>query len=256
MPTIAVDDYTIHYRMSKRASADTPAAICLHGSGTDSVVWGYQVSRLSRRFRIIAPDLPGHGESEGAELETAEAYARWLDRFAQTLELDAFFLMGHSFGGAIVQEYARLYPKKLKGIVLIATGTGFKLSSAYRELHAHGVDVANLHSTDIPQSIRQGYEMLKKVSSPVLHADLLAAGAFDSTAWISSVQTPALVLWGSDDYITRRELPEQLARMLPNASFHVIECAGHVLMVEATQAFNTAVAEFMTRLADVPRIAE
>ncbi len=62
---MTVDDYTIHYRMSKRASTDTPAAICLHGSGADSMVWGYQVSRLSKQFRIIAPDLPGHGESEG-----------------------------------------------------------------------------------------------------------------------------------------------------------------------------------------------
>jgi pimeloyl-ACP methyl ester carboxylesterase len=245
MPTITVDDYKIHYRMSKRASLDTPAAFCLHGSGADSVVWGYQVSRLSKKFRIIAPDLPGHGESEGEALESAEAYARWVDRFAQAMELDRFFLMGHSFGGAIVQEYGRLYPEKLKGIILIATGTGFKLSSAYRELHENGIDVASLDTAAIPATIRQGYDMLKKVSGPALHADLLAAGAFDSTAWISSVQTPALVLWGSSDFITPRDLPEQLARMLPKASFHVIENAGHVLMVEATEAFNKAVAEFM-----------
>ncbi len=256
MPTNAVNNRTVHFRMSRRASLDTPAAICLHGSGADSVVWGYQVSRLSKHFRIIAPDLPGHGESEGTALESAEDYACWVDQFARALELDTFFLMGHSFGGAIVQEYARLYPEKLKGIILIATGTGFKLSRAYRELHEHGVDVQNLHSTAIPESIRQGYEMLKRVSGPLLHADLLAAGCFDSAAWISSLQTPALVLWGSADFITPRDLPEQLASMLPNASFHVIENAGHVLMVEAIEAFNTAVAEFMSRLAGVPRIPE
>lgn len=234
--------------MSKRASLDTPAAVCLHGSGADSVVWGYQVSRLSKNFRIIAPDLSGHGESEGSALESAEAYARWLDRFARALDLDTFFLMGHSFGGAIAQEYARLYPEKLKGLMLIATGTAFKLSSAYRELHEQGVDIENLESSNIPQSIRQGYDMLKRVSGPALHADLLAAGTFDSTAWIASVQTPSLVLWGSADFITPRELPEALAAGLPNASFQVIENAGHVLMVEATKDFNTAVAAFMAKL--------
>jgi pimeloyl-ACP methyl ester carboxylesterase len=246
MPTIAIDNCTVHYRMSRRASPDSPAAICLHGSGADSVVWGYQVSRLSRQFRIIAPDLPGHGESEGAACESAEDYARWVDRFARALELDRFFLIGHSFGGAIVQEYARLYPEKLNGIILIATGTGFKLSSAYRELHENGIDVENHDSADIPHPIRQGYEMLKKVSGPLLHADLLAAGAFDSTPWIATVNIPALVLWGSADFITPRELPEALSAALPNASFQVIEGAGHVLMVEAVEAFNTAVAEFMT----------
>ncbi|MBN2106609.1 MAG: alpha/beta hydrolase [Deltaproteobacteria bacterium] len=248
MPTITIDNCTAHYRMSKRASPDTPAAVCVHGSGADSVVWGYQVSRLSKQFRIIAPDLPGHGASEGAALESAEAYARWIDRFALALELDTFFLMGHSFGGAIVQEYSRLFPEKLKGILLIATGAGFKLSSSYRELHENGVDVERLNSDAIPASIRQGYDMLKKVSGPALHADLLAAGAFNSTAWISAIQVPALVLWGSADCITPRDLPEQLACMLPNASFHVIEHAGHVLMVEAVDAFNTAVAAFMIKI--------
>jgi pimeloyl-ACP methyl ester carboxylesterase len=253
MPNTTVDGYTIHYRMSKRAIPDTPAAICLHGSGADSIVWGYQVSRLSKQFRIIAPDLPGHGESEGEALESAAAYAQWVDRLAQALELDTFFLMGHSFGGAIVQEYARLYPEKLKGIILIATGTAFKLSRAYRELHGNGVDVESLDSDALPASIRQGYDMLKRVSGPLLHADLLAAGAFDSRAWIASVQTPALVLWGCSDFITPRDLPEQLACMLPNASFHVIEHAGHVLMVEAVDAFNTAVASFMMNLSGYSR---
>ena len=248
MPTTTVETSTIHYRMSKRAALDSPAAICLHGSGADSIVWGYQVSRLSKKFRIIAPDLPGHGESEGTPLQSAEAYAHWVDSFAQALELDRFFLMGHSFGGAIAQEYARLYPEKLKGLILIATGTAFKLSSAYRELHEKGVDVESLDSEAIPSSIRQGYDMLKRVSGPLLHADLLSAGCFDSTAWISSVQTQTLVLWGSADFITPRALPEQLACMLPNASFQVIENAGHVLMVEAVDTFNTAVAAFMMNL--------
>ena len=246
MPIITVDNNTTYYRMSKRASSDTPAVICLHGSGADSVVWSYQVSRLSKQFRIIAPDLPGHGQSEGAALESAEEYANWVDRFARSLELDAFLLMGHSFGGAIAQQYARLYPKKLKGIILIATGTAFKLSSAYRALYENGVNVANLDCDDIPQSIRQGYKMLKKVSGPLLHADLLAAGCFDSTPWISTVQLPALVLWGSTDFITPRELPEALAQALPHATFQVIEDAGHVVMVDAPVPFNTAVAEFIS----------
>jgi pimeloyl-ACP methyl ester carboxylesterase len=245
MPITTVDNCAAHYRISKRASADSPAAICLHGSGADSIVWSYQVSRLSKQFRIIAPDLPGHGQSEGTALESAEAYARWVDRFTAALSFNSFFLMGHSFGGAIVQEYARLYPEKLKGIILVATGTGFKLSQSYRELHARGIDVKNLGGSDIPQPIRQGYEMLKKVSGPALHADLLAAGAFDSTTWISSINVPALVVWGSADYITPRELPEALAAGLPNATFQVIANAGHVLMVEAVETFNAAVAEFM-----------
>lgn len=156
--------------------------------------------------------------------------------------------MGHSFGGAVAQEYARLYPEKLKAMILIGTGTRFKLSQAYRKAHEKGMDVQNISAGDMPLPIRRGYEMLKKVSGPALHADQLAAGAFDSTPWIASVEVPALVLWGSSDFITPRELPETLARMLPKASFQVIEGSGHVLMVEAPAAFNTTVSEFMSRI--------
>ncbi len=249
MPHIIVDASSVHYRVSKRAAESAPAAVCVHGSGADSVVWAYQVSRLSSRFRIIAPDLPGHGRSEGNALGSAEAYALWLYRFARELELGPFFLMGHSFGGAIVQEYARRYAHKLKGIVLAATGTKFKLSRAYRELHESGANVQNLEVAAIPDDIRQGYDLLKRVSGPLLHADLLAAGAFDSSGWISSLAVPALVLWGSSDFITERELPESLYRQMSNASFHVIEGAAHVLMVDAPNAFNAAVSEFMERYA-------
>lgn len=251
MPTLTIDDSTVYYRMSKRASPDTPAAVCLHGSGADSIVWAYQVSRLVKQFRVIAPDLPGHGQSDGAALDSAHGYARWVDRFVRGLGLDRFFLMGHSFGGAIVQEYAHLYPEKLKGMVLAATGTGFRFSQTYRELHDPGRDAGKIDIAELPHHMQQGYDMLKSVSGPSLHADLLAAGAFDSSNWIASVRVPALVLWGNRDFITPRDLPAELARQLPQSEFHVIDGAGHVLMVEASKAFNDAVAQFLSRIENV-----
>ena len=118
MPYVMVNNYSCYYAISKRAPEHGPAAVCLHGSGADGIVWSYQLSRLSSTYRVIVPDLPGHGRSGGQPLDSAYAYAAWLEDFCRALNLASFFLLGHSFGGAIVQEYARCHPHKIKGAVL------------------------------------------------------------------------------------------------------------------------------------------
>jgi pimeloyl-ACP methyl ester carboxylesterase len=249
---ITIDNNKYFYRISKRALNREPAVICIHGSGADSVVWSYQLSRLGRYFKIIIPDLPAHGKSEGAPLDTAEEYARWLDEFSKSLSLDSFFLMGHSFGGAIAQEFAHHYAEKLKGLILIGTGPNFRFSKIYRELHEQGIDLSQkediksfLLSKDVPDSFIKGYEALKEMSSSVLHNDLIAAGKFDSTPWLSSVKVPSLVLWGEHDSITPKKLPVKLSNLLPASEFKIINNSGHVVMIDARDEFNSIAKDFI-----------
>ncbi len=247
-----VDNNKFFYRISKRGLDKEPAVICLHGSGADSVVWSYQLSRLSRYFKVIIPDLPGHGQSEGGPLDTAEAYAHWLNRFSESLSLHTFFLMGHSFGGAVAQEFARHYKEKVKGLVLIGTGVSFKFSKIYKELHDKGIDLINnkkiqslLSAMNIPPAFIKQYQVLKSMSSSVLHDDLLAAGKFESSTWISTINIPSLVLWGQHDAITPKELPKQLSDLLPHSQFKVIINSGHVVMIDARDDFNSTVKYFI-----------
>jgi pimeloyl-ACP methyl ester carboxylesterase len=243
-----VKNNSCYYAMSKRAPEHGPVAVCLHGSGADGIVWSYQFSRLSSQYRVIVPDLPGHGRSEGQPLDSAYAYAVWLEDFCHALNLSSFFLMGHSFGGAIIQEYARCHPHKVRGMVLVGTGTQFMLSRTYRDLCERGVsptaDVNTVYAL-LPEPFKKGYELLLSQSSRSLHADLFAAARFDSSGWVGSLRVPALVIWGSRDEITPRELPEELASKLPDSRFHIITGAGHVVMVDARDEFNRAVADFI-----------
>jgi pimeloyl-ACP methyl ester carboxylesterase len=248
MPSVKVNNNSCYYAISKRAPEHGQVAVCLHGSGADGIVWSYQLSRLSSQYRVIAPDLPGHGRSEGQPLDSASAYAAWLEDFCLALNLSTLFLMGHSFGGAIAQEYARCHPHKIRGMVLVGTGMQFVLSRTYRELCERAASPTaddTPVSAMLPESFKKGYELLLGQSSAALHADLFAAARFDSSAWVESLRVPALVIWGSRDKITPRELPEELARKLPVARFHIIQGAGHVVMVDARNEFNKAVADFI-----------
>ncbi len=246
MPELTINKFLVHYRRSSRTPPGAKAVVCLHGSGADSIVWSAQLSRLRRKYDIIAPDLPAHGRSEGSPLQTAADYVVWLHAFARALELNRFFLMGHSFGGAVAQEFARMHPDQVAGLVLIGTGTRFKLSGTYRELFDKGVDPED-HAArqQLPEQFCEAFAFLKDNSSPALHSDLMAAGRFDSRDWIGAVTAPALVVRGENDCVTPPDMPAELANMLPNAELVTIGDAGHVVMLDARDAFNERVSLFV-----------
>ena len=245
MPELTISDSLVHYRISSRTPPGSMAAVCLHGSGADSIVWSAQLSRLRRKYVVIAPDLPGHGRSAGATLECAADYAAWLQEFARALELKRFFLMGHSFGGAVVQEFARMFPEQAAALALIGTGTRFRFSETYREFFDKGLDPEDPAAAgQLPEQFREAFLFLKNNGSAALHADLMSAAQFDSREWIGTVTAPALVVRGENDYVTPPDMPAELATMLPNAELATIEGAGHVVMLEARDAFNDSVTAF------------
>jgi pimeloyl-ACP methyl ester carboxylesterase len=245
MAEMITNGFMTHYRVPARRPPGAMTVVCLHGSGADSIVWSAQISRLRKNYTIIAPDLPAHGRSEGRALQSAKEYAEWLHEFAQALELERFFLMGHSFGGAVAQEYARMHPAKIAGLVLIGTGTRFKLSGTYLELFEKGLDPEDpAIRQQLPRQFLEAYTFLINNSSPALHADLIAAGRFDSREWIGTIAAPALVVRGANDNVTPQEMPVELTEMLPSAELAVIEDAGHVVMLEARDAFNERVSAF------------
>jgi pimeloyl-ACP methyl ester carboxylesterase len=246
VPYVKIDNTGYYYRVSKRGLDKKIAAVCIHGSGADGVVWSYQLSRLSRDYKIIIADLPGHGRSGGKPLESTGAYAKWLEQLRTALDLSSFFIFGHSLGGAIAQEYARAYPEKIKGLVLVSTGTAFRISKVYNE-----ISNTSRNSEEAAQKwdeYSKAYEALSQIGDKeTLLKDMPAAAAFDSTGWISSIKIPALVIWGSEDIITPRDMLEELAGGLTKGDLCIIEGGGHVVMVDKPNEFNYAVKKFMER---------
>lgn len=234
------------------AAADGNTLILLHGSGGDSSVWEKQ---LGGNSALIAPDLPGHGQSDGPLRSSAQEYALWLDAFTRELAIKLIFLAGHSLGGAVAQEFSRAFPHRVAGLILAGTGTHATIASEYLELLRHNFPAAikasclSAYAPGTADALYvQGCEMLTRNGPEALYSDLQAYASFDSRPWAAALSVPALVLCGSEDRITPPADAEELAGLLPQAVLKIIPGCGHMVMMEAPGAFNEAVREFIKKL--------
>ncbi len=120
----------------------SPVVVLLHGAGADcaNLSWKYVLPHLVQRFRVLSPDLPGHGGTPGLPEPTTEAYARWLKRYLEGTGAGQVALVGLSLGGALALGYALDHPHRVTRLVLVAS---YGLS---RRVPYHGLLRVLLHS--------------------------------------------------------------------------------------------------------------
>lgn len=119
----APDDVAIHYSTYGTGS---PAMVFVHGISCNQGYWKEQVGPFSEGFQVVTLDLAGHGES-GLERESwsMEAYGEDVAAVVEDLGLQSVILIGHSMGGAVILETARLLPDLVIGIVIVDSYDAF-----------------------------------------------------------------------------------------------------------------------------------
>jgi 3-oxoadipate enol-lactonase len=136
------------------ASSATPTIVLLHGLGVSADLnWFTSIPALSRHFRVVAPDLPGHGRAPTTtERFTLEGAADDVAALAQALSLGPFIAVGYSMGGAIAQLLWRRHRDQVRGLVLCATSRSFRGTLAERLLFA-ALPPVRATSRVIPDSV-------------------------------------------------------------------------------------------------------
>ncbi len=104
-------------------SPPQPAVVLLHGAGVDcaALSWIEVAPRLARRFRVLAPDLPGHGGTPELPEPTTGAYGAWLRAWLDEVGLGRANFVGLSLGGALALAYALDHPERVERLVLVAS---------------------------------------------------------------------------------------------------------------------------------------
>lgn len=105
-----------------------PAIVCFHGLGNSGAAFMELADYLKNRFYILACDSPGHGGT--APFDAEEKYlfsslAEWFDKFICGMAETPFYILGHSWGANLALHYAKLYPDKIKGVLLLDGGYTF-----------------------------------------------------------------------------------------------------------------------------------
>jgi len=251
MPTVTINSQHSFYRSRGPATSEQPPLVLLHGSGGDSTVWEAQIEAFADKHTVIAPDLPGHGKSAGKPLLGPEQYADWLKQLIESLNFTSIVLAGHSMGGIIAQEYARKYPKKLKGLVLIGTGMHFDIPQGYKDMLRQDFEAAcrvsgtQAYAGQISDALLEsGLAMLRRNGPETLARDLQLCNDFDSTDWCRTLSVACLVICGQQDSITPVDLSCELAQAINGSTLKIIDASGHMVMQEQPSSFNTAVLEF------------
>jgi len=123
------------YTGGKRFDASLPAIVFVHGAMHDHSVWTLLARWFAHHGRaVLAPDLPGHGQSGGAPLESVEAIADWVVALLDAAGVDAAVLVGHSMGSLIALETAARAPARAERLVLVGTAYPMAVSPALLEV--------------------------------------------------------------------------------------------------------------------------
>ncbi len=104
-------------------SEDAPVVVLGHALGSSSEIWGYQLPLLTPKFRVLAYDIPGHGESDPPVAQDSfDDLAVDLAELLDHTQIGRITFVGLSIGGMIAQHFALLYPDRLQALVLCSTG--------------------------------------------------------------------------------------------------------------------------------------
>jgi pimeloyl-ACP methyl ester carboxylesterase len=266
--TLVVDGFTWTYLDS--GGSNLPVLLLIHGFGADKDTWLPYGRLLRRRFRVIAPDLPGFGESvqDPAMDYSANAQVDRLHRFIGALGLDRVHIAGNSLGGYLSGWYALEHPDTLHSVMFIdAAGMpGSNRSEA---------DLA-IERGDNPFAINDFQAFEKALSmvahkppklpmfvKKVLYREMLSRKEYlDVLFWrllqdlksrslldqLHRVRVPALVLWGREDHLVDVSSAVAIHERIKDSTLVILDDVGHVPMFEAPRVTATHHLQFIDAL--------
>lgn len=230
-----------------------PTLLLIHGVGGSYLHWPPRLRRLPNA-NVIALDLPGHGESEGPGEDTVPAYATVVRRIAAAMRLGPVVVAGHSLGAAIALEYARRYPADTAGVGVLAGGVRLPVADGWIEMlrtdFARATEriVDTAYAGSVSPQMRETLLKRMRANTPeTLIGDYRAAAAFDAAPFASQITAPALIVSGGMDRILPPELGSALHNLLPQSDLHVLDSAGHMVMLEQPDAVTALLADFVVR---------
>ncbi|MFE3325790.1 4-carboxymuconolactone decarboxylase [Streptomyces sp. NPDC059176] len=245
MPTHAK---TLQYRID--GPDDAPVLVLGPSLGTTWHMWDRQIPELSRQWRVLRFDLPGHG---GAPAHPADAVSELAGRLVTTLDalgVQRFGFAGCSIGAAVGIDLALRLPHRVASLAVVAASPRFATADEFRQrgviVRTNGLDPMARSAPEHwftpafaaaqPAIVEWAVQMVRTTDPGCYIAACEALAAFDVRADLGRVGVPTLVLVGSEDQLTGPAEARTLVAGIPDARLALVPGASHLAPVEQPAA--------------------
>ena len=249
-----VDGIQLH---SSSHGTGSKTVILVHGWTCDETTWDSQVQVLSKQYRVLTLDLPGHGKSASPKdgVFSMELFAKAVEAVRTEAKADKVVLVGHSMGTPVVIQYARMFPQHTAGLVfvdgLVRIGGGGRGGSAPDPQQAGGPGGRKYRENMIRGmfSASTTPDMQSHILNMMLGApEATAVGAMKATFAFASpkdevIKLPVLGLYADHSGLGADR--EFMKATYPSLQYVEIPGTGHFLMMEKADEFNRRVLDFL-----------
>jgi pimeloyl-ACP methyl ester carboxylesterase len=237
--------------------------VLLHGFLEQKEMWDAIVLNLSKRYKVICIDLPGHGKSESfGYVHEMEFIAEAVNAVLKNLRLRRFFIAGHSMGGYAALAFAEKFPKKIKGLCLV-NSTAYADSDERKQLRLRAIDVVkknhrlyvsetvpNLFSAEFRNNNRQLVETIKQWGLAMTPSAITASiegmrRRKDRMHIATSKNFPVFYIAGTKDETIPLEISLAQTKHLPENQTCIIENSGHMSYLEYPEETLRALQKFI-----------
>jgi len=259
MPRVRVGEIDIHYA----EAGSGPPLVFVHGLGGSWQDWQYQVAHFSKRYRVLAPDLRGFGQTpRGWHPAGVHQFVADLLAFLNSVGVDRCLLVGHSMGGAVCLQFALEHPECVSRLVITNSAPGFQPRTLRQhfEIGYRRLVMALLGPVRLTRiSARR---MFPGVENVELRRQVIERGSRNTrrnylgalirlTRWsvidrLAQIRVPTLVVGGGRDYFDHDDIV-RFAHALPKGCLHWFDEARHGLPSEAPEDFNRVLQKFFDR---------
>jgi pimeloyl-ACP methyl ester carboxylesterase len=248
-------------RVFYHASGSGPALVLVHGWTCDSTFWSRQQPALSKQFRVVALDLPGHGKSDPFEGPyDSKLFARGVMAVMDAAKVDRAVLAGHSMGTPVIRHVLEDAPKRVLGLIAVdgAVVPPSQVSGFGSKVKEWAESMRGPAGLEVRRKFIEG--MLTSATTPDLRKEILSkmlatpedvaasamANAILTDLWsrqVTEVPVLALVRKSKDERVhaTYKEVFAHL-------TFEEVEDASHFLHMERPDLVNQRIAEFVKRV--------
>ena len=243
-----------------REAGSGPALLLLHGYPLDGGMWSGVARRLSDRFRVLKPDLPGRPDNPAEATGRIDDYADFIGAILEGLT-PPVGVAGFSMGGYVTLALVKRRPKGIGALALIDTRAGAddeagraRREDAIEMVRTKGVDAiadsmlekllsaSSFARRDLVDRLRR---IILRQQAASLESDLKAMrDRPDSRAFLAEIAVPTLIVVGDSDVLTPPSASEEMAAAIPDSRLVTIPGAGHLTPMESPVAVARALGDF------------